>query len=49
MPNSESGSSTRGFAGTRKEKQREIAKTGGEASRGGGHSGGSGGSSGGGR
>ena len=48
MPNNESGSSKRGFAGMSKEKQREIAKKGGEASRGGGRSGGRGGSSGGG-
>ena len=50
MPNSEKGgSSKRGFAAMSKEKQREIAKKGGEASQGGDRSGGRGGSGGGGR
>jgi hypothetical protein len=51
MPNSGSGSSKRGFAAMSKEKQREIAKKGGEASHGGGGSGsgGRGGSGGGSR
>ena len=44
MPKSESGSSKRGFAAMSKEKQREIAKKGGEASQGRGGSGGRGGS-----
>jgi len=48
MPKSGSGSEKRGFAGMSKEKQREIAKKGGEASHGGGRSG-SGGSAGGSR
>jgi hypothetical protein len=48
MPKSGSGSEKRGFAGMSKEKQREIAKKGGEASHGGGRSG-SGGSGGGSR
>ena len=42
MPQGESGSSKRGFAAMSKDKQREIAKKGGEASQGGGRSGGRG-------
>ena len=49
MPNSGSSSSKRGFAAMSKEKQRDIAKKGGEASHGGGRSGGRGGSGGGSR
>jgi len=48
MPNSKGGSEKRGFAAMSKEKQREIAKKGGEASHSGGRSSGSGGRSGGG-
>ena len=48
MPNSGSGSSKRGFGAMSKEKQREIAKKGGEASQGGGRAGSKTGSKGGG-
>lgn len=43
MPNKGSSTSKRGFAAMSKEKQREIAKKGGEASHGGGRPGGNGG------
>ena len=49
MPKSGSGSEKRGFAGMSKEKQREIAKKGGEASHGGGRQSDSGGRGGGSR